>query len=76
MIFRRIRTNRQRRRPDQSRRAVAQRHDRDLAALAEPALLERDSLPVPPGYKDRAAFHRALALARVDHAGPLGAGPY
>ena len=36
-------------------------HGRDLAALADPALLERDSLPVPPRYKDRAAFHRALA---------------
>ncbi len=33
----------------------------DMTALADPALLERETLPVPAGYKDRAAFHRALA---------------
>jgi uncharacterized protein (TIGR02466 family) len=36
-------------------------HWRDLAALADITLIERETLPVPPGYADRAAFHRALA---------------
>lgn len=36
-------------------------YGRDLAALSDMALLAREELPVPPGYTDRAAFHRALA---------------
>lgn len=34
---------------------------RDLAALTDISLLTREALPVPPGYADRTAFHRALA---------------
>lgn len=36
-------------------------YSRDLAALSDMALLAREELPVPPGYTDRPAFHRALA---------------